>query len=59
MTVESERKVYAMHKNNRMEPGCAIMTLESERRVYAMHKNRRSVQCITREEWTLANNDYS
>ena len=41
MTVESERKVYTMHKNNRMELGCAIMTFESENRVYAMHKNRR------------------
>ena len=41
MTVESESKVHAMHKNNRMKLGCTIMTVESERRVYAMHKNRR------------------
>ena len=31
-----------MHKNSRMELGCAIMTLESKRKIYRMHKNRRA-----------------
>ena len=40
VTVESERKVYGMHKKNRMELGCTIMTAERVRKICRMLKNR-------------------
>ena len=40
MTVESERKVYAMHKKNRMELGCTIMIAERVSKICKMLKNR-------------------
>ena len=38
MTVESERKVYAMHKTSRMEAGYAKVTVKSKSQVCGMHK---------------------
>ena len=43
MTVESERKVYAMHKKNRMELGRASITNDNDSNVCAMNKNIRIV----------------
>ena len=40
VTVESERKVYAMHKKNRIELGRTIMTAERVRKFCRMLKNR-------------------
>ena len=41
MTVESERKVYPMHKTSRMEAGCAKVTVQSKSQVCGMHKTSR------------------
>ena len=41
MTVESERTVYAMHKNRRIEPKFEQMTVKKKLEVRGIHKKRK------------------